>query len=269
MFVIIPQGALCNRMRSLDSAMAVSSAAGTDLTVDWYIDPNLMGARFEHLFEVPPEISKIITRNYMVRFGKIQKSIQKRLNQIKFKYCLYERDLGSFLKRGGNLVELAETGSLCIASCMHFHKSEPLFRRFKPVVEIRDEVDRIIEGGNRVIGVHIRRGDNIVAKEKSPLKLFESAMNKEIETQSDVTFFLATDCVETENHFRQVYGDRLIIHDKSSLDRNNEIAIKDALIDLYCLSKTNKIIGSAGSSFSNVSAQIEGINLVVMDKNDT
>ncbi len=59
MFVFIPQGGLCNRMRSLDAAMAVSKVAGVKLSVEWYLDPNLMSDRFENLFEMPPEISKI------------------------------------------------------------------------------------------------------------------------------------------------------------------------------------------------------------------
>jgi len=269
MFVIIPQGGLCNRMRSLESAMAVSNAAGAELTVEWYIDPNLMSDLFENLFEIPSEIGQIITKDYRSIFGKHKKSIQKQLNKIKYKHCLYERDLSTFLKRGGDLVALAKSGPLCIASCMHFYKDEPLFRRFTPAPAICEEVDTIMAGDSTIIGMHIRRSDHKQAIRRSPLELFENAMDMEIELDSDVKFFLATDSAETEAHLRQLYGERIIVHKKSSLDRNNVAAIRDAMVDLYCLSKTKKIIGSFASSFSEVAAQISGLELVILDKAQT
>ena len=267
MFVFIPQGGLCNRMRSLDSAMSVSSAAGAELVVEWYIDPNLMSEQFENLFEMPDEISKITTKHYTGRLGKHQKSIQRRLNKIKYKHCLYERDLSAFLKNGGDLIELARSGSLCIASCMHFYKDEPLFRRFTPIPEIRNEVERIMGGRSTVVGLHIRTDDQERAIHRGTieLELFENAMKKEIDLQSNVRFFLGTDSVKTEEYLKQKYGERIIVHNKSSLDRDSAIAMKDATIDLYCLSKASKIIGSLGSSFSDVAAQIKDIDLVMLD----
>lgn len=269
MFVFIPQGGLCNRMRSLDSAMAIAQAAGVELVVEWYKDPNLMSEKFENIFEMPSDINKIITKNYMGPLGKLQKTIQKRLNKIKYKNCFYEKDLVLFLDGGGDLSELAKSGSLCIASCAHFYKDPPFFQKFRPVAAITKKVNEIMSDSNNVIGIHIRRDDHIEAIKRSPLELFEKAMNEEISNHSDVKFFIATDSVETEDQLKNLYGDRILTHPKSSLDRDDVAAIKDAMIDLYCLSETSKIIGSYGSSFSDVASQIKGIELVILDMERT
>jgi len=265
MFVFIPQGGLCNRMRSLDSAIAISKAAGIKLNVEWYLDPNLMSDRLENLFEIPPEINKITTKNYMGRLGKLQKTIQKRLNKLKYKHCLYEKDLAAFINGGGDLVDLAKSGSLCIASCKNFYVSIPKFENFKPKPVILDEVQAVFGENDNVIGVHIRRDDHLEAIRRSPIALFESTMNEEIKKSAGVKFFLATDSTETQKHMINLYGDRIIMYQKTSLNRDDVAAIRDAMIDLYALSRSRKIIGSYGSSFSDVAAQINQIDLVILD----
>jgi hypothetical protein len=63
-----------------------------------------------------------------------------------------------------------------------------------------------------------------------------------------------------ENQIQQQYGDRIITYEKV-LDRNQQKGIQDALVDMYCLAGCQKIIGSYFSSFSEVAAQINGIEL--------
>jgi len=252
-------------MRSLDAAMTISKASGIELKVEWYKDPNLMSEYFENLFEVPSQIKKIITKNYMGKFGKLQKTIQKRLNKIKYKHCLYEKDLAAFINDGGDLVELAKSGSLCIASCKGFYPVSPMFENFKPKPEILNEVNSVIGGHENIIGVHIRRDDHLEAIRRSPLDLFEKIMSEEIKLTPDIKFFLATDSLETQEHMINLFSDKIIMHQKTSLDRDNVSAIKDAMIDLYCLSRARKIIGSYGSSFSDVAAQINDIELIILD----
>ena len=44
-------------------------------------------------------------------------------------------------------------------------------------------------------------------------------------------------------------------------DRNSLEGMKFAVVDLFCLSKTKKIIGSVGSSYSQIAAEIGGIEV--------
>jgi len=78
-------------------------------------------------------------------------------------------------------------------------------------------------------------------------------------------FFLATDSPEEEQDMKKLFGDRIITFAKK-LDRNNPEAIQDALVDLLCLSKTRKIIGSFYSSFSDIAADIGYIEFVARHK---
>ncbi len=140
-----------------------------------------------------------------------------------------------------------------------------MFADFKPKPEILDEVQAVFGAHDNVIGVHIRRDDHLEAIRRSPLALFENTMNEEIKQSPNVKFFLATDSIETQQHMIKLYGDRIIMHQKTSLNRDDVAAIRDAMIDLYSLSKAKKIIGSYGSSFSDVAAQINQIDLVILD----
>lgn len=267
MFVFIPQGGLCNRMRSIDSAINLSIKAGVELSVQWHKDPGLNCA-FERLFEIPSSIKKIQTIDYTGNFSQLRKTISKRINRLRFDVCMYERDLAGFLKNDGDLVELVQAGSTCIASCLRFFSLDEYFKYFKPVRELQNIIDENIKNAGDYVGVHVRRADHRVAIERSPLDLFVAAMRYEIQEDQDVKFFLSTDCDETENYLRSLFPDRLIAHKKTSFDRSREAAILDAVIDLYCLGSAKKIIGSYSSSFSETAAELNNIGLQLIDSKD-
>ena len=44
-------------------------------------------------------------------------------------------------------------------------------------------------------------------------------------------------------------------------DRNSLEGMKFAVVELFCLSKTKKITGSVGSSYSQIAAEIGGIEV--------
>ena len=58
------------------------------------------------------------------------------------------------------------------------------------------------------------------------------------------------------------FPEEIIVY-KKELSREKEEGIKDALVDMLCLSKTSRIIGSFWSSFSEVSAEIGRIPLTI------
>lgn len=91
-------------------------------------------------------------------------------------------------------------------------------------------------------------------------------MNEEIRAKSNTVFFVATDSREEEENLRRLFPGRIISHRKRSLDRNSPDGIKDAAVDLYCLARCGKIIGSQRSSFSEAAAQIGRCPLVFEQK---
>ncbi len=78
------------------------------------------------------------------------------------------------------------------------------------------------------------------------------------------TFFLATDEPTEETKLRSIFGDTIITVPKD-LDRANPDAIKGALVDLLCLSRTRLVVGSHWSAFSEMAAEIAGTPLQVID----
>jgi hypothetical protein len=264
MFLIMPQGGLCNRMRSIDAAMHLSIKTGVELTVQWHKDPGLNCA-FESLFEIPSVIKKIQTIDYTGHFSQLRKTLSKRMNRLRYDVCMYERDLAKFLINNGDLVELMQRGNTCIASCMRFFPSDKHFDLFKPVEQLQKIIDENIGNAGDYVGVHVRRADHLVAIERSPINLFVTAMQHEIQKDQDVKFFLSTDCDETEAYLHDLFPRRLVTHKKTSFDRSQESAILDAVIDLYCLGSAKKIIGSYSSSFSETAAELNNVKLEFID----
>lgn len=127
----------------------------------------------------------------------------------------------------------------------------------------RDTFARITD---KTVGVHIRRTDHSDAIANSPLTLFIDRMKEEVE-QNDASFYLTTDdasvIVEIRKHFQE---ERLIIYEDKVLDRDSMVGIQDALVDMLCLSKCCKIIGSYRSTFSLIPAIMGGIELEAMIK---
>ena len=66
-----------------------------------------------------------------------------------------------------------------------------------------------------------------------------------------------------------MFPNTITVYDKQSLDRNDPIAIRDAVIDLYNLAHCKKIYGSYYSSFSDIAALWGGIEKEVLMTNCT
>ena len=117
---------------------------------------------------------------------------------------------------------------------------------------------KIISLPKNTIGVHIRKSDFLNKARKLNYSWFEQKMHEEIEKDYTVSFFLATDCVETKNKMIDIFGNKILYYPFNfSVDEKNFLeqraykeGMQEALLDLITLSKTKKIIGSYKSSFS-------------------
>jgi len=92
-------------------------------------------------------------------------------------------------------------------------------------------------------------------------------MQEAIQSDKETRFFLATDSIEEENTLKDLFKGRIIVQSDKKLRRNDPLAIKDALVDMLCLSKTKKILGSYWSSFSDTAASIGKIEIMVITRN--
>jgi hypothetical protein len=259
--VFEPFAGLGNRMRALDSVFPLARKFGAELRVLWPLYRDL-NCRFEDLFEVPSGISKIDT----IGWGMAER-LRVLVHRLSSEVFIDQARMTRLIEDHYDFDGLAGHSTVFIKTYSRFHESPPLYRDFVPVASLRRIIDRH-ELDERFVGVHIRRGDNDVSTAESPFDLFVEKMNREVELDAEVAFFVATDSPEVESQLRKIFGSRIVSHAKTSLDRNAPQGIKDGVVDLYCLSRCRKVLGSYWSSFSETAAALRGIEHVVVRSPD-
>jgi hypothetical protein len=150
-------------------------------------------------------------------------------------------------------------------------------KEWSPVPSIRDEVERLSASfGPHTVGVHIRRGDAWGYPSTHPASrvkrstdaAFIARMDAELEAEPHTNFFVATDSAATEKHFRERYGEAVTVNrDKRfvpSVPEQPKDNQRDAVIDMFALARTQKILGNNYSTFSPMAAKIGGIGLEIV-----
>ncbi len=264
-FVVIPRGGLGNRIRVVGSALNFSKVSGCRIVVVWQLTPEL-NCRYEELFNVVHGLKIYNANRYASRLqetlcGIASKALHgivdfyddKSINELSDKIKNYKNGFSNYA-----VVRVNES----------FCGSDWDADWFLPAENLILTIDEVCQSyTSHTIGVHIRRQDNDQAILNSKTYCFIEKMNSMIDEYTDVKFYLATDCIETENMMCDLYGSRIIVRDKL-LDRNESKGVKDALIDMYCLSRTDSIIGSYWSSFSVAASQIGKVPLHIVSKLD-
>tara|TARA_R100000482_G_scaffold86209_1_gene34672 strand:- start:1061 stop:1843 length:783 start_codon:yes stop_codon:yes gene_type:complete len=134
--------------------------------------------------------------------------------------------------------------------------------------DIIEYADNFLEDWSNVIGVHIRSWWSAGPPRLNwhDNKLFEDEIEK---FDSDKKIFLCSDNPEVVREFKAKYGKRIIVHEQKShenyfhpYDSHYEDIqlVVDGFIDCLLLSKCDKIIGTWGSTFSEVAWWLGGCN---------
>lgn len=207
------------------------------------------------LNKIPPENKmgeKFLDNHYNLIIQETQGSVEEMDNL--------------FCERLENLVDkfLDKEENIYINSCYRLHPVIDNYKSFVPTQEIINNIKTTVGRFTNTFGLHIRRSDHEGSKTHSTLEKFITVMDNELEKDSNTTFFLSTDDESTKQNLIKTYGDIIIYNEISSFDRNSPEAVKDAVLDLYCLSNTKKIYGSHHSSFSQVAAKIGNIKEVTV-----
>jgi hypothetical protein len=147
-------------------------------------------------------------------------------------------------------------------------------KEWRPVPAIRTKVEGLVATfGPHTVGVHIRRGDawnhpdaaQASMYRRSSDDAFFAQMNAELEAEPRTNFFLATDSAATEERFREQYRGAVTVNpDKRfvpSVPKQPKDNQRDAVIDMFALARTRKILGNTYSSFSKMAADIGGIDV--------
>ncbi len=259
MIIIQPSGGLCNRMRVINSAYVLAQKRKEKLIILWFQCSEL-NCPFEDLFQPSDEMKIINIRTlYDIRKLFYQATALRHYTNSD----IVNNKTDGILHTG---FEKNLKKRVYISTWEHFYPA-PDYHLFIPTGGLQGRINQIANSfGDYCIGVHIRRTDNLPSKDTSGTEQFIEAMRKEIEKNRDVTFYLATDDTKEEERLRSCFPDRILSHQNKILDRNSPEGIKDALIDLFCLSRTNKILGSFYSSFTDIAADMNKIPKMIVGK---
>jgi hypothetical protein len=270
---VIPTSGLANRLRIITASIKLARNSGKKLIIYWYRNHELY-ANFEDLFEFPQNITiRKIPLKYklwlsMTRFSRKIFGFDKwYLKQFRFDFVFLDY-MASLIWHNKMDIEkeVNKANNVLICSCQELNYSELIdYKVFQPKAIIKKEIDQITSKFKPgIIGIHIRSTDHADSLKNSPIHLFEEKIDEELSVDPHASFFLATDNQSYQKRLVQKFGsDKILFHSKE-FRRDITEGIKDAVVDLFCLSKTSKIYGSYYSSFSEVAGRIGQIPVDVL-----
>lgn len=261
MIIIQPVGGLCNRLRAIASAMSLATYLNQELRVSWHINSDV-NTSFSNFFSMNQDSLANSNDN---------------LEPIKFDFIITDGTLKEILSTGYFEVNqeismqyfnkhLLLNRNIFISSCRKFFPyPNTIWPFFTPTRKIEDAVESwLTQHQSQTIGIHIRRTDNTAAIQHSPLHLFIREIEALLKTDSNTTFFLATDSPEVQKELISLFGTAVIKTYSETKNRLTTTGLQQALVDLFLLSKTRCIIGSYYSTFSLTASEIGNIPLKVL-----
>ena len=276
--LVEPVGGLCNRLRVVISSIILAESMGRQVALIWTPDTSCY-CEFYDLFRKTPLIQVVPWWR-----RKLARAVQRRLGTAIPRLTL---PLSWQQNGAGLLVSQERLGRLNykidVSDCKEypFIFFEKCFSDFMPAHISPEEyadrvshylnhlepigtvVEKVFELPSVTVGVHIRRGDNKKASETSKEDRFIERMREHLGNRPGSRFFLATDDPSVEGRMKDIFRGKIISFSKSSYDRKDRMGIQEALVELLLLSKTDEIIGSYWSSFSECAALFRRIKLYV------
>lgn len=265
---LVPVGGLANRMKAIDAAIQLISGTDIALKIYWFRDQGL-NCRFDQLFEeiAHPQVSLVESSGLdALIFDRPRKRnlfVPRLFQSFLFDERMYEDEATQRMYHQFDFRAWTTGRKTYLASCVYFFPPEPsarLFQCFHPTPSLQQRIDEVVcSFGNRCVGVHIRRTDNVSSIKESPTELFFQRMQEMIASDTEIRFYVASDSMEEKKHLKEAFGNRIITAVENT-SRNSVQGIQDALIELYVLSRTDLILGSVKSSYSETAAQIGQIS---------
>lgn len=264
MLTIVPQCGLCNRLRVVLSAMAIAQRQHVDVHVLWQQTPEC-NAAFTDLF-VPIDSGRLHVTPcpWWARPSRRRNLHWPRLLRLLMGYT---RQYDGFVPRSLEQLpqETARHRRIYVSSCSQLAAYPPeCLRRLQPREALQTRIDSICSTyAADTVGVHIRRTDNVQSMQVSTVEAFVEAMQNEINRSPRVRFFLATDDAQVKQQLICRFPRRIITQSVPACRTTLE-GMADAVVDLWCLARTRRLLGSYWSSFTDTAAEIGQIPITIV-----
>lgn len=245
---------LGNRLRVLSSAYELCKRNQQKLLVIWPKESDL-NAGFYDFFKVDHlNIKTIRCGRFLHRFVEYFFKYSRRCRFLKISIIN-----GDFVlkNRGEGLVKLLKNNKVVLLrTCYELKKSYSIANiQFNEKIINKSVLTTLKIDFNNLIGVHIRRTDSKWSIENSPLYVFVEKMYLLLQQNSALYFYVASDDENEKCRLKEIFKDRVIIQPMINYDRNSYEGVENSVIDLYNLSCCKKILGSYGSSFSEIASK--------------
>lgn len=252
-------------MRAIDGAIALGQELRRPVRLIWTANANL-GCRFDDLFERPDVFADITERNGFsglnIDWPKVRSFISLRSPPS----VMCQADVERWLNPGADISWMRSRLGLHMKTHWRILNGYSGQSLFKPLPGLQDRIDDMLPIARECIGVHVRRGDHLPSRRHSPTGLFETTLDSELDASPRARFLVVSDDPEEEGRFKQRYGDAVVLNPKVSHDRACKAGVEDALVDLFTVAQTRRILGSAASSFSVMASDLGGAPLTIVSE---
>lgn len=263
---LVPFGGLCNRLTAIASAVALARQRGARLRVLW-CRKSWCACRFEDLFRPLP--ADVALRSVGRLPLLMERNLPRNLRSMwRVRRMLGWRSIDDFQNLDGRVsVEgrVPADGRVYISSCMALIPDYSFEGLFRPIKALQRRIDALTRTfTSPIYGVHIRRGDHTTAMAHSPVAAFRERMHALLRDAPQATFYLATDDADVKAALQAELGAHVVCNPPARLSRSTVEGMQDAVVDLWCLAATDKILGSYNSSFSIVASRLGGKELEIV-----
>lgn len=262
---LVPYAGMCNRMNTILCGIAVHRTYHIPVAIHWEKTADCH-ANYTELFE-PMQIDGITIsplRDFCLKpGGKKCLYLPNLLRRFKFDLSyddhlkITEKDFSEIAANKKNIY-ICAYNEFCLSRI-----ERSVADYFQPIKLIQDRIDaKIAEFAPKTIGIHIRRTDNTAAIRNNPIEKYINHIKTELREDPVCKFYLATDSEEVKRFLIDRYPNK-IITSELSLTRSSTEGMQDALVELFCLSHTNKLIGSTNSTFTFLASRLYNIPLTL------
>ena len=254
--ILIGRFGLGNRILAMGCALNLAAELNYRLVVYWAADKEVGKTRFDDLFEttaLPFELVEGYEAQVMVsaiygsseRFKSPKREIWRLLRSLLLSQ--YDKKIKLHRFRGNYDADLSNNRKILLTA-NHLFRYDCDTTWLKPLPHITAQIAELNEQfAPNTVGIHIRGTD---LPYYPPVEKMISRMRAEVELDSGVKFFLATDGDKRGKMIQDLFCDRLITNAIYRARRKTLQGQESAVVDLFRLASTSRIIGPRYSTFS-------------------
>lgn len=267
LITLIPSGEIGRRIRVIASMIQIALEYERPLEIIWFTSDGLPCSS-DRLFTLVPQLAQhgITIRqatwvdyilnmpptkdNFFISLPFVLSRFDRIFSKNKLKSMLTERknDLKELLNK--------KNERMLICASQEIKSYYNMYSTLEATVEVNNVLRSRISGwGNNVVGIHINRYGGAASFHESPTELFIKRMQKMVEEDNTVQFFITTTSKDEKERLSTLFSTRIFIPYSTPDSQTLRGAIQ-GLGELLALSYTRLILTTPGSSFSDVAAEL-------------